>query len=66
MVVCALLPGHPATLALSYRSHRAEALAVSLSLLGSNLPSGPSGCTGAGSMKRRPAVLHAGGGLAVR
>lgn len=43
-----------ATLARSYLVHREEALAVSLTLLGSNLPSAHKGCMGSGSISGVP------------
>ncbi|MBP8051436.1 hypothetical protein KI797_18975 [Aeromonas media] len=61
MVVCALLLVILATLALSYRSHRAEALAVSLSLLGEQFAERAQRLHGRWLDERRPAVLHAEG-----
>lgn len=54
MAVLILLLIMVATLAQSYRSHRAEALALSLTLLGSSLPSGYKGCTVSGWISAVP------------
>ena len=61
IVACALLLVILATLALSYRSHRAEALVVSLSLLGEQFAERAQRLHGRWLDERRPAVLHAEG-----
>ena len=61
MVACLLLLVILATLALSYRSHREEALAVSLSLLGEQFAERAQRLHGLSLEQRRPAVLHADG-----
>ena len=61
MVVLVLLLVILATLATSYRSHREEALAVSLSLLGEQFAERVQRLHGRWLDERRPAVLHAEG-----
>ena len=61
MVACLLLLVILATLALSYRSHREEALAVSLSLLGEQIAERAQRLHGRWLDERRPEVLHAEG-----
>lgn len=61
MVACLLLLVILATLALSYRSHREEALAVSLSLLGEQFAERAQRLHGRWLDERRPEVLHAQG-----
>ena len=61
MIACLLLLVILATLALSYRSHREEALAVSLSLLGEQFAERAQRLHGRWPDERRPEVLHAEG-----
>ncbi|MFQ2094228.1 hypothetical protein ACK330_16960 [Aeromonas taiwanensis] len=61
MVAFALLLIILATLAMSYRSHREEALAVSLSLLGEQFAERVQRLHGRWLDERRPTVLHAEG-----
>ena len=61
MIACLLLLVILATLALSYRSHREEALAVSLSLLGEQFAERAQRLHGRWLDERRPEVLHAEG-----
>ena len=62
LTACVLLLVIIATLALSYRTHRAEALAVSLSLLGEQFAERAQRLHGRWLDERRPEVLHAEGG----
>ena len=61
MAVLILLLIMVATLAQSYRSHRAEALALSLTLLGEQFAERVQRLHGLWLDQRRPAVLHADG-----
>jgi len=61
LIACILLLVILATLALSYRSHRDAALAVSLSLLGEQFAERAQRLHGRWLDERRPAVLHAEG-----
>lgn len=61
MAVLILLLIMVATLAQSYRTHRAEALAVSLTLLGEQFAERAQRLHGLWLDQRRPAVLHADG-----
>ncbi len=61
LIACILLLVILATLALSYRSHREEALAVSLTLLGEQFAERVQRLHGRWLDERRPAVLHAEG-----
>ncbi|MDM5100902.1 hypothetical protein [Aeromonas salmonicida] len=61
MAVLILLLIMMATLAQSYRSHRAEALALSLTLLGEQFAERVQRLHGLWLDQRRPAVLHADG-----
>ncbi|MDX7789138.1 hypothetical protein SJS84_00275 [Aeromonas caviae] len=61
LIACILLLVILATLALSYRSHREAALAVSLTLLGEQFAERVQGLHGRWLDERRPAVLYAEG-----